>query len=98
MLVLAMLAVALVGFCIEGVLLWKRRGTTRFAPRRLFGPALYAIVAIVLAVVVEQGSLDARELLDDWGWLLALVALIPWIAVHLGGTNPTTGGIREEKR
>jgi len=98
MIAVAMLAIALLGFAVEGAMLWRRRGTPRFAPRSLFGPGLYATVAIVLAVVAEKGSLDAREALDGWGWLFALVALIPWIAVHWGGANPTAGGSREEGR
>ena len=79
---IGMLAVALVGFVIEGVLLWRRRRSSHFAPRTLLGPTLYAIAGGILAVVAEEGSLAAREVLDDWGWLVALVAVLPWIAVH----------------
>jgi multisubunit Na+/H+ antiporter MnhB subunit len=79
---LGMLAIALIGFVVEGALLWKRRGSPRFAPRALLGPAIVAAVAIVLAAVAEEGSLEAREGFDNWGWLLALVAVIPWIALH----------------
>ena len=79
---IGMLAVALIGFIIESVVLWKRRGSSRFAPRTLFGPTIYAIAGAILAVVAEEGPLEAREALDDWAWLVALVAVLPWIAVH----------------
>jgi hypothetical protein len=79
---LGLLAIALIGFIVEGILQWKRRGTPRFAPRMLLGPSIVAVGGAMLAVVAEEGSLEAREVLDRWGWLVALAALIPWIAVH----------------
>jgi len=79
---IGMLAIALIGFVIEGVLLWNRRGSSRFAPRTLLGPTIYAIVGAILAVVAEEGPSEAREVLDDWSWLVALVAVLPWMAVH----------------
>lgn len=77
-----MLAIALIGFVVEGVLQWTRRGTPRYAPWTLLGPAIVAIGGAVLAVVAEEGSLEAREVFDQWGWLVALIAVIPWTAVH----------------
>jgi hypothetical protein len=89
---LGMLAIALIGFVVEGVLLWRCRGTSRFAPRTLAGPTIYAIVAIVLAAVAEEGSLEAREVFDSWGWLVAIVAVVPWIGVRWRRGNETAGG------
>jgi len=61
---LGMLAIALIGFVVEGVLQWKRRRTPRFAPRMLVGPAIVAIGAALLAAVAEEGSLEARAVFD----------------------------------
>ena len=80
----AMLAIALIGLVVEGVVLWKRRGSPRFAARTLLGPGIYALAAIVLGAIAEEGSLELREVFDAWGWLVALLAVIPWIAVHRG--------------
>jgi hypothetical protein len=89
----AMVAIALVGLAVEGMLLWKRRRASRSSRGLLLGPAIYASAAIALLVAVETGSLGSREVLDDWGWLLALVALLPWIAVHWrSGTRTATAG------
>lgn len=88
---LGMLAIAVIGFVVEGVLLWKVRGTSRFAPRTLVGPTLYAVAAMVLAAVAEEGSLEARELFDNWGWLLAIVAVVPWIGLHWHRGNQPAG-------
>lgn len=85
----AMLAIALTGLLVEGILLWKRRRAQRSGRGFLTGPAIYGVVAVVALIVVEEGSLEAREALDGWSWLLALVALIPWIAVHWGRREPS---------
>lgn len=89
MLSLGMLAIALIGSIVEGALLWKHRGSARFAPWTLLGPAIFAVVAIILAAVAEEGSLEAREVFDNWGWLLTLVAVIPWIALHWDRRDPS---------
>ena len=90
---LGMLAIALIGFVVEGVLLWKRRGTSRAAARTLLGPAIYAIAAIVLAAVAELGSLAARGVFDNWSWLLATVAAVPWIGLHWRRGNQPAGDL-----
>jgi|GEM_PF-1309127 len=88
---LGMLAIALIGFVVEAVLLWKRRGTSRFIPRTLLGPTIVAMVAIVLAAVAELGSLEGREVFDNWGWLLAIAAVVPWIGLHWRRENQPAG-------
>jgi hypothetical protein len=96
----AMLALALIGLVVEGIVLWKRRQARRSTRGFLLGPAIYALAALALLVAVEMAALESREVLDDWGWLLALVALIPWIAVHWRTASPTTtaGSSRAEGR
>jgi len=79
---LAMLAIALVGFVVEGVLLWMRRRARRSGQGFLLGPLIYAVAGGVLVAVAEIGSLNAREVLDDWSWVVALLALAPWVAFH----------------
>ena len=78
----AMLAIALVGFVVEGLMLWMRRRARRSGRGLLLGPLIYAAAGGVLVTVAEAGSLEAREVLDQWSWLVVLLALVPWIAVH----------------
>lgn len=84
-----MLAIALIGLVVEGVVLWKRWRARRGGRGFLFGPVIYGVLAAVVLIMVEAGSLEAREFLDGWSWLLALVALIPWVAVHWGRRAPS---------
>lgn len=79
---LAMLAVALVGLVVEGVLLWTRRRARRSGQGLLLGPLIYAVAGGFLVAVAEIGSLDVREILDQWSWAVGLLALVPWIAFH----------------
>ena len=78
----AMLAIALIGFGVEGLMLWMRRRARRRGQGFLLGPLVYAVAGGVLVAVAEEGSLEAREVLDQWSWLVALLALAPWIAAH----------------
>jgi len=77
-----MLAIALIGLAVEGLLLWLRRRARRDARGFLLGPVLYAVVAGVVLYLVEEGGLAWKEFLDAWSWLVALVALGPWIGAH----------------
>ena len=78
----AMLAIALVGFVVEGLMLWMRRRAQRSGQGFLLGPLIYAVAGGVLVTVAEEGSLKAREVLDQWSWVVALLALVPWITAH----------------
>jgi hypothetical protein len=78
----AMLAIALLGFVVEGILRWKRKRARRSSRGFLLGPLIYAVTGGVLVTVAEKGSIETREVLDDWSWLVALVALLPWVAAH----------------
>jgi hypothetical protein len=81
----AMLAVAVTGSIVEGVMLWTRRHDrpTRRTSRRVFlGPVIYALVAGGLLVVAQAGTLELREVMDHWSWLVALGAVLPWIAAR----------------
>ena len=78
----AMLAIALIGFVVEGLMLRKRRRAQRSGRGFLLGPSIYAVAGGVLVAVAEAGSLEAREVLDRWSWAVALIALLPWVAVH----------------
>ena len=78
----AMLAIALIGFVVEGVMLWMRRRAQRSGQGFLLGPLVYAVAGAVLVAVVEAGSLEAREVLDQWSWVVVVLALVPWIAAH----------------
>lgn len=79
---IAMLAIALIGFVVEGLMLWMRRRAQRSGRGFLIGPLIYAVAGGVLVAVAEAGSLEAREVLDQWGWVVVLLALVPWIAAH----------------
>lgn len=79
---IAMLAIALIGFVVEGLMLWMRRRTQRGGRGFLLGPLIYAVAGGVLVAVAETGSLEVRGILDQWSWLVMLLALVPWIAVH----------------
>jgi len=85
----AMLAIALIGLVVESILLWKRRQAQRSGKGFLVGPLVYGLLAALVLVIVEEGSLEAREFLDGWSWLLAPVALIPWAAVHWRRREPS---------
>ncbi|MDX1374965.1 MAG: hypothetical protein R3357_05335 [Burkholderiales bacterium] len=87
----AMMAIALIGLIVEGILLWNRRRAQRAGRGFVVGPLGYAIVATVVLAVVGNGSLEAREWLDDWSWSVALAAVIPWIALHWSRTNQGEG-------
>jgi len=78
----AMLAIALIGFVVEGVILWMRRRAQRSGQGFLLGPLIYAVAGGVLVALAEAGSLELREVLDQWSWVVVLLALVPWIAVH----------------
>jgi hypothetical protein len=78
----AMLVIALLGFIVEGVLRWKRERARRSTSGFLLGPLIYAVTGGVLVTVAEKGSIETREVLDNWSWLVALLALLPWVAVH----------------
>jgi Co/Zn/Cd efflux system component len=78
----AMLAVAVIGLIIEGVILWTRRHDRRASRRVLFGPGIYALIAGGLLAMVGEGTVEARQALDHWSWLVALGAVLPWILVH----------------
>jgi len=78
----AMLAIALLGFVVEAVLRWKRKRARRSASGFLLGPLIYAVAGGVLMTVAEKGSIETREVLDDWSWVVALLALLPWVAAH----------------
>lgn len=78
----AMLAIALVGLVVEGLMLWMRRRARRSGRGFLLGPLIYAVAGGILVAVAEEGSLEAREVLDQWSWVVALLALVPWIATH----------------
>lgn len=88
---LAMLAIALLGLVVEGVVLWRRRRAQRSGKGFLIGPVVYAVAGGVLFAVAETGSVDARGFWDNWSWLVALGALIPWIAAHLSRGNQSAG-------
>jgi cell shape-determining protein MreD len=78
----AMLAIAVLGFIVEAVLQWKRIRARRSTRGFLLGPLVYAITGGVLVTVAEKGSIESREVLDNWSWLVALLALLPWVAAH----------------
>lgn len=78
----AMLAIALIGFVVEGLMLWMRRRARRSGRGFLLGPLIYAVAGGILVAVAEEGSLEAREVLDQWSCVVALLALVPWIAAH----------------
>lgn len=78
----AMLAVAVIGLIVEGTLLWTRRHDRPTSRRVLFGPVIYALIAGGLLVVAQAGTLESRAVMDHWSWLVALVAVLPWIAAH----------------
>ena len=78
----AMLAIALLGFIVEGVLRWKRKRAQRSGRGFLLGPLIYAVAGGVLVTVAEKGAIETREVLDNWSWTVALLALLPWAAVH----------------
>jgi hypothetical protein len=78
----AMLAIALVGFVVEAVMLWMRRRAQRSGQGFLLGPLIYAVAGGMLVAVAEEGSLEAREVLDQWSWVVVFLALVPWITVH----------------
>ena len=41
-----------------------------------------SIAGAILVAVAEEGSFEAREVLDQWSWVVALLALVPWVAAH----------------
>jgi hypothetical protein len=81
----AMLAAAAAGLLTEAVL-WRRRrrdATTAPGAVAFLAPALYALLALIVLVAADRGTLELKGTLDTVAPGVAVIGLLVWLGLRI---------------